>query len=400
MIVTYQYRLLPSKRQHRTLEALLESQRLLYNAALEERIGAYRRGVVRTCVDQMKALTEWRQSDPEAASIPANLQRATLKRLDHAYNVFFRRLKKKQKAGFPRFRGRGWWDSFGFQEFKGIRLVGRRLRFKGMPGGLEVHFHRALPEDANIRSCTFKRDTKGWKVGFAVEVPVQQPRNEERRVGIDLGLTTFAALSDGGFIPSLRAARRAAARLRRAQRSLQRKQRGSKSRAKARRELARCHAAITRRRTEHLNQASARLIRDYDVIAVERLNVDGLAKGMFSRDVQDASWGRFLFALGYKAARAGVRIIEVDARNSTQDCSGCGALVQKIGNERWHECPHCGLSMDRDLNAARNILYRAGVGPSLLNVADDGKRAGGNLETSNDANAPVVAEIETLPFIA
>jgi putative transposase len=136
------------------------------------------------------------------------------------------------------------------------------------------------------------------------------------------------------------------------------------------------------------------------VIAVERLNVDGLAKGMFSRDVQDASWGRFLFTLGYKAERAGVRIIEVDPRNSTQDCSGCGAIVRKIGNVRWHECPHCGLSMDRDLNAARNVFYRAGVGPSLRNVADDGQRAGGNLEMNNGPIASVAGELETLPFIA
>lgn len=399
MIVTYQYRLLPTKRQHRVLEQLLESQRLLYNAALEGRIGAYRRGIVRTFVDQCKALTEWRQSDPDAASIPANLQRATLKRLEHAYHVFFRRLKNKQKAGFPRFRGKGWWDSFGFHEFYGIRLVGERLLFKGMPGGLKVHLHRAMPEDARIRSCTLKRDTKGWKVGFAVDVPAQEARSAERCVGIDLGITTFAALSDGGFIPSLRAARRAAARLRRAQRSLARKKRGSKSRAKARLEVARCHAATTSKRTEHLNQAMARLIRDYDVIAVEGLNVDALAKGMFSRDVQDASWGRFLFMLGYKAERAGVRVMKVDHRNSTQDCSGCGTIVPKIGNARWHDCPHCGLSMDRDLNAARNILNRAGVGPSLRNVADEGKRAGGNLEM-NSGNRLVANELDSLPFIA
>src|SRR6187549_2699954 len=135
MIVTYRYRLLPTKRQHRALEAILESQRQLYNAALEERIDAYRKaGVARTYFDQTRALTLWREQDPEATALPVSVQRATLKRLDEAYKAFFRRVKLGAKPGFPRFRGKGWFDSFGFREFSGITLRQGRLRFKGMPG--------------------------------------------------------------------------------------------------------------------------------------------------------------------------------------------------------------------------------------------------------------------------
>ena len=134
--------------------------------------------------------------------------------------------------------------------------------------------------------------------------------------------------------------------------------------------LARCHAAITRRRSEFLHQATARLIRDYDVIAVENLNVEGLARGPLARDVHDASWGRFFAMLHYKAERAGVRVVAVDPRYSSQDCSGCGMRVNKGLDQRRHVCPQCGLSIDRDINAARNILDRAGVGPGLRNVAD------------------------------
>src|SRR5258706_2729681 len=163
MIVSFRYRLLPTKRQHRALEQILESQRQLYNAALEERIDAYRKaGLTRTLFDQSKALTEWRQSDPEASALPLNLQRATLKRLDEAYRGFFRRVKAGVKPGFPRFRGKGWFDSFGFSEFSGITFKNLRLHFKGMPGGLRVYLHRALPAGASIRSCNFKRNTKGW----------------------------------------------------------------------------------------------------------------------------------------------------------------------------------------------------------------------------------------------
>ena len=138
MIVTYRYRLLPAKRQHRALEQILESQRQLYNAALEERIGAYKAGVTRTYIDQTKALTEWRRSDPEASALPVCLQRATLKRLDEAYRGFFRRIAKGGKPGFPRFRGKGWFDSFGLREFSGIALKGSRLRFLTTPARIAL----------------------------------------------------------------------------------------------------------------------------------------------------------------------------------------------------------------------------------------------------------------------
>ena len=386
MILTYQYRILPSKAQHRALEALLESQRVLYNAALEERIGAYRWGITRTYFDQNKALTEWRNSDPEAASVAVNLQRATLKRLAEAYLAFFRRVKSGTKPGFPRFRGKGWWDSFGFAEFKGIRFEEGRLRFNGVPGGLRVHVHRPMPHKSRIRSCVFRRDTKGWRIGFTVNVEASETRNGPRSVGVDLGISIFAALSDGGLIPSLRAARRAERRLRIAQRSLARKKRGSKKRLKARSIAARCHAATARRRSDFLHQASARLVRDYDLIAVEDLNVGGLAKSMLARDIHDASWAMFLSMLRYKAERAGAQLIAVNPRNSSQDCSVCGTSVPKELHERRHNCPTCGLSIDRDINAARNILRRAGVGPGLPNVAGCGKRAGGNLNYSMPRN--------------
>jgi putative transposase len=172
MILTYCYRLLPRKDQHRALEALLEGQRQLYNAALEERIEAWRKaGVTRTYVDQCRALTEWRHSDSDAASVPVCLQRWTLKQVDEAYRGFFRRLKAGGAPGFPRFRGKGRFDSFGFREFSGIRLENGRIRFKGLPGGLRVHLHRPLPPDVPIRSCVFRRDVKGWKVGFSVGEP-------------------------------------------------------------------------------------------------------------------------------------------------------------------------------------------------------------------------------------
>jgi putative transposase len=306
-------------------------------------------------------------------------------------------VKTRGKAGFPRFRGRGRFDSFGFREFSGILLDVGRIRFKGMPGALRVHMHRQIPAEAVIKSCTFRRDAKAWSVSLATEVPMLPPRESRRAVGVDLGITTFAALSDGAFIPSLKAAPRAEQRLRQVQRALSRAKRGSGGRRKAREIVARRHAQTARRRANHLHQASARLVRDYDVIVVEALNVKGLARSALAKDVHDASWAKFISMLRYKAESAGARLIEVDPQNTTQDCSVCGVNVPKELGERNHECPHCGFSIDRDLNAARNILLRAGVGPSLRNVADCGMRAGGNLSSTSWTRRGTPRSTETLP---
>ena len=381
MILTYRYRLLPTRRQHVLLEQILESQRILYNAALEERIGAYSKaGVVRNYMDQTKALTVWRQEDEEARMLPVGLQRATLKRLDDAFNAFFRRLKNGEKPGFPRFHGPAHFQSFGFREWMGITLRGARIRFKGMQGPLRVHMHRPLPAESTVKNCILHREERKWSVSFAVELGVAPPRQGSRCVGVDLGIATFAALSDGGFIPSIRAEQQSARVLRVGQRRLARRQRGSSGYKAARTALNREHANIRGRRREFLHQAAARLVRDYDTIVIESLRVGALADSTLAREVRDASWGDFIETLRYKAERAGVRVIAVNAHDTSQLCSACGVRVQKPLSWRIHVCTACGAVIDRDLNAARNILIRAGVGPGLPNVAGlCGPRAGEKL---------------------
>ncbi|MEX2430933.1 MAG: transposase, partial [Dehalococcoidia bacterium] len=240
-VLTFKFRVLPSKQQHAALAHVCEQQRQLYNAALQERLDYYAKtGKGRTYIDQCKALTEWRQVDADAATCPANIQRWTLKRLDDAYNAFFRRLKARNgKAGFPRFRGKGRWDSFGFAEFSGIRFDGKRLRFRGLPGGLRVHLHRPLPQDADIRSCVFRREGKGWHVCFQMRVECAERREPTRCIGIDVGLVHLATLSNGEHIPNPRHVRRAERELRRRQRALSRCKRGSNRRKKVRARVAR-----------------------------------------------------------------------------------------------------------------------------------------------------------------
>lgn len=377
-ILTYRYRLLPTQKQHTALVKILEDQRQLYNAALEERIACYQKtGKGRTYHGQCKELTEWRRSDDEARSTPLNIQRWTIRRLDDAYKAFFLRLKSTNgRAGFPRFRGKGWWSSFGFNEFDGIRFDGKRLRFRRLPGALRVYMHRPLPSDASLRSCVFTKDAKGWSVCLQIALPAVEKSAVETSVGIDLGLKVFAFQSDGVVIPNPRIARRAERKMRVKQRALARCKMGSKRRQKINREVTRLHTKISNTRTTWLHQQSARIANSYDLIVAENLNVAGMIKDTrFSRSIADASWSKFLSMVSYKAERAGSTFITVNPKNTSQKCSGCQELVPKSLAVRTHSCPSCGLEIDRDHNASLNILHAAVVGGGAHNVAGCGERA-------------------------
>jgi putative transposase len=381
VILTYRYRLLPLKSQHRELDRLCASQRELYNAALEERIDCYRKtGKTRVYIDQCKALTKCRHELPDMEAVPPNLQRWTLKRLDEAYQGFFHRLKVPGgKAGFPRFRGKGRWKAFGFAEFSGIRFDGKRLRFAGMPGGLKVHLHRELPENADIRSCVFRRDGRGWFVSLKIAVPTPEKRTIGSAIGVDLGLGVFAYCSDDVPIPNPRIARRAEKELRRRQRALSRCEKGSHRRRKVRAQVARVHRKITNNRNNWLHKESAGLVKRADLIIVEDLNVANMIRHpTLARSIADASWSRFVSVLGYKVEKTGGYLIRVDPRNTSQECSRCHDLVPKSLAVRIHQCPSCGRTIHRDYNGSLNIL-RAGIGAGALNVIGCDERAPRNM---------------------
>lgn len=381
LCLTYRYKLLPKRNQYEALERLLEDQRQLYNAALEERISAWRlarKSITR--FDQMKSLAIWRGFDEEAASVPSNLQRWTIVHVDRAFAGFFQRVKTRNgRAGFPRFRSRSRWRSFGFSEFSGIRLTGNRLRFKGMPGGLRLHLHRQMPSATKVLSCVFRKDPEGWHVSLQVKVAKAPRRSLSRGVGIDPGLETLLTLSDGTVHENLRPLRKLQSSIRCRSRALARCKRGSNRRKKIRRCLARLHLKARNARSTHLHQVSASIVQTYDFIALEDTNVKGLSRGMLAGSFSDAAHSILRSHLRYKAERAGALLVMVDPRNTSQICSGCDAHVPKELSERVHRCPGCGLRMSRDMNAARTILARAVVGPGLVNVAHQGKRRAGKI---------------------
>lgn len=394
MYLTYQYRLNPSKTQHRALETLLHEQRVLYNAALQERIEAYRRQKKNiTLYEQQISLTELRQ-DHTFASVPANVQRWTLRKLDEAMKAFFDRAKSRcGKAGFPRFRSSSRWSSFGFAEFRGIRIRNQALVLKGIPGSLRVNWHRDLPPGCSIKSSVFTRDHKGWKVSFQLKVEAGGAVASATALGVDVGLSAYATCSDGNVVPNPRIARRAEKELRRRRRALARCKRGSTRRRKVKLQLTRASAKVTNTRKTWLHQQSSAMVTRADVLVFEDLAISNMVRNPhLARSISDAGWGEFMAKCAYKAERAGKRCIQVKPHGTSQRCAGCGEAVQKLLSDRVHTCPVCGFVADRDLNAAWNIVsdglsllrrendvYEAVVGLGLDNVGGYTVRPAGNI---------------------
>ncbi|GAO78687.1 RNA-guided endonuclease TnpB family protein [Sphingopyxis sp. C-1] len=367
MILTYRYRLLPTRAQHGRLRAALEHSRQLYNAALEERIDCYRKtGKGRTYFDQTAALTQLRQ---DGTPYTWGMESAPLKALDLAYKAFFKR------GGFPRFKGRDWFKTIAFADAKGWAIDGGKFRAKGI-GKIRLHMHRTLPGKPKI--ARIKREGRHWYVSLVVEVECAAA-NDRPPVGIDAGLNTLAALSTGEMIDNARPYLRAMRKLRVKQRALARCKRGSKRRGKVKSALAAAHLKIRRTRDTHLHQVSASIANRFGMIAVEALNVKGLAASNLARSVNDASWTKLFNFLRYKAERAGGRFVEVDPRYTSQTCPECGAIEPKALSQREHRCP-CGCVEDRDVAAAKVVLLRAVVQDrGEANVAGCGERIPGKV---------------------
>ena len=281
---------------------------------------------------------------------------------------FFARVRRGEKPGFPRFRSFRRYDSITFPSYgDGCRLLeDGKLRIQGA-GLVKVKLHR--PVEGEIKTVTIKRDVNHWYVCFSVERDsVALPESSEE-IGMDVGLDSFVALSNGKEIDNPRHLKRGLAHLRRAQRRLSRRKRGSHRRRKAATLVAKAHRKIRNQRAAFHHDLSRWLVERYGLIAVEDLNIKGLSRGILAGPVHDAGWNSFFAKLWYKAASAGRELVKVDPRGTSQVCV-CGAAVPKTLAERWHECPACGLSAPRDVVSAQVILQRARIGRSRHNVED------------------------------
>jgi putative transposase len=376
MLLTYRYKLRPTKAQYTALDRLCESQRQIYNAALQERVEAWKKSHISiTKLDQFKSLTEIRSFDDLYAAVPVVLSRWSIARVDDAFKGFFSRVKRGDKPGFPRFKSKSRWRSFGFAEWSGIRLKGEKLLFGGLVGGLKLNLHRPLPDDASIKACTFTKTFRHWHVTIQIDAPVEMVHTSpESVIGIDVGVEHLATTSEGQHIENPKAQTKREKQLRVAQRALARCKRGSERRKKVRAKLALIQRKVANARSTYLHQVSADITKRYALIAVEKLKVKNMtasAKGMvdepgvnvrqkagLNRSMLDASFSRLIQFILYKAERAGGQVMKVNPAYTSQDCSSCGARVKKKLSQRQHVCS-CGANLQRDYNAALNILERA-----------------------------------------
>jgi len=354
MHFAYQYRLYPNQAQVRFLENQLHEACELYNAALQERRDAWK--VCRKSIhyyDQAKQLKPMRE---EGLLGLANFSccQDVLRRLDKTFAAFFARIQRGEKAGFPRFKPGSRYDTLTFPSYNdGCKLIDRTVRIQGV-GVIKIKLHR--PVAGTIKTVSIQRKAGRWFVIFSVEGAAQPLPISNQTIGIDLGLTTFAALSDGSAIDNPRLYREAQRRLRVAQRRVARRtNKGSHRRRKAVTILARQHTHVQNQRNDFHHKISRTLVNHYGVIAVEGLNIKGMASGMLAKSVNDVGWGSFLNKLAYRAESAGRVFIKVDPRSTSQTCI-CGQRAPKTLSQRWHSCPSCGLSQGRDHVSAQVIL--------------------------------------------
>lgn len=382
----YKFRIYPTAGQASRAAQCLRDHQQLYNAALEERREAWRMRKVGIRYGQQSAqLKEIRGLDPDQGRWSFSSQQATLRRLDKAMAAFYRRCKAGEKrAGYPRFKALDRWDSVEWpSDGDGCRWKSDmgRVYLQGV-GHVRVHQHR--PVQGRVKTITLKREGRRWYVVLSCDdVPACPLPAAGREVGVDVGVTRFATVSDGEIIASPRFTRESADELAAAQRSLARKNRGSANRRRAKAKVAQVHRRIRNRRADFHHKTARALVRECDVIALEDLRIANMvrsasgtlekpgtnvaAKSGLNRSILDAGWGQFTSILIGKAEEAGRRIVLVDPRHTSINCHQCGARCTRPRQETVI-CPEHG-AIDADVNGAINIASRAGLGSGQAHAA-------------------------------
>ncbi|MHC1631452.1 MAG: RNA-guided endonuclease InsQ/TnpB family protein [Methanotrichaceae archaeon] len=361
MRTAYRFRIYPSQKQTYKLDETLEICRHLYNNALAERRDAWKNEQKSVSYfDQAASLTSEKKSDPRLRSVFSQVLQDVLRRLDKAFTAFFRRVKSGDKPGYPRFKGAGWYKSFTYPQ-AGFKLDNGRLNLSKI-GSVRIFKHREI--EGKIKTCTLKKDAVGdWLAILVAEnedVPTIEP---ETAIGVDVGLKTLAATSAGELIGYPDYLHTEEKKLAKSQRELSRKKKGSNNRAKAKLKVAKIHRKITRRRDDYLHKVSRHLTDSADMVVFENLNIQGMVKNHhLAKSIADHSWGKLIRFTQSKAAKVGKVVELVDARYTSQICSNCGIIVPKTLAQRVHRCSKCGLEMDRDVNAAINIMNRSTLG--------------------------------------
>ena len=356
----FRFRLYPTSSQRTKMQESLDACRWVYNKTLEVRRDAWKeRQESLSRYNTSNMLPGWKAENSLLAAAHSQCLQDVCTRVDLAFRAFFRRVKAGDTPGYPRFRSRDRYDSFTFPQSGFGLLDNGRLRISKI-GNVKIRLHRPL--EGIVKTLTIRRDSLGnWYAGFSCIVEPKPLPPTDKVVGVDMGLTYFATLSTGERVENPRFFRKSEKSLAKAQRRLSACGKGSPERRKHKRVVQHIHHRIATRRKDFAHKLSRRLVNEFQIIALEKLDIQGMQDGNWrsmNKSISDAAWRQFIQCCSSKAEEAGRTVVQVDPRNTSQMCSGCGQIVTKDLSVRVHECPHCSLVLDRDHNAALNILAR------------------------------------------
>ncbi|NYZ76477.1 IS200/IS605 family element transposase accessory protein TnpB [Candidatus Micrarchaeota archaeon] len=356
----YKFRIYPSKKQEEEMQRHLWVSKELWNEMLaftKDIYNNYQRFPTK------RTLREFVKKSGLFSQVGQEL-------VDRLIDALYRKIsmkKRGEKGGFPRFKSLDRMKSLHYPQY-GFSLD-KKLKVTPF-GEVSIKKHREIKD--SIKTLALKREPTGkWFAIFTVEEEKFLPKqNSGGSVGIDLGLKTFATLSNSLRISNPRHFKKHEDMLAFIQRKFSRKKKGSRNRKGAKHKVSLIHEKIANTRADFLHKTSTQLVNDYSIIALEKLNSKEMSEENYGKQIHDAGWNMFANMLAYKAEGAGCRVVFVDPKNTTQECSNCHQIVKKDLTERTHNCHFCGLSIDRDLNAARNILIRATAGQAGSNACN------------------------------
>lgn len=342
---------------------MLEECRWLYNKILETRKNAYEQdGKSLGLYDTQNMIPSWKAERSTLKAVHSLVLQNVNIRVDLAFKAFFRRVKSGEEPGYPRFKGYGRYDSMTYSQYgNGARIDGNSLILSKL-GSVKIKMHRELCGKPKI--ITVARAATGkWFATISCECESQPLPKSERFAGVDVGLQTFATLSNGKKIANPRFFKKEQDALAKAQRKMSKLAKCTPERGKERKVVSRIHERIANKRTNFAHQESRKLVNSYGVLVFEKLAVVDMMSNhtqvfgnKLNKSIADVAWSQLAQFTAYKAEDAGRLFLQVDPRNTSKKCSRCGSIVPKDLDVRVHDCPHCGLVLDRDHNAAINIL--------------------------------------------
>jgi len=358
IIRSYKYRIYPTKSQTKKMELWLKLCALMYNFFINITEITYTKyGKQLNMYDLTSFIPRLRNGNETLKSVYSTLFYDVAMRVSNDYKDFFRRWRNGEKNNHPpSVKDINKNRSFKYLSMQGVKIKEGYLWLSKI-GDIKIVMHRPLPAEGKIKSCTIKKYPTGkWFAIFFCEMPAPEQRKGNSIVGIDLGLNSFAVLSDGTEIPNGRFFKNSQKKLAKAQRRMAKSKKGTFEYEKWRRIAAKIKARSVNQRNDFFHKLSNEIIKKYDIIAVENLRIRQMMKNhKLANSIADASWRTFIRILENKAVSKGARVIQVDPANTSRTCSSCGTMTDMKLGEQTFMCPNCGLILGRDRNAALNI---------------------------------------------